>query len=182
MNHAAETWATLVRASVDNKHPWRTPVLCTQGMEGPNARHVVLRKVLPDAATLVFYTDRRSQKMRDLDHCDTVSLVFWNPKSNTQLRVWGTTRVEMDSAQIEQYWARVPDHARRDYATLSAPGSVINTDVDQAHDMSLARQYFTVLSVDVHRMDCLQLSREGHQRWAAERDIQGEWTLQKLVP
>lgn len=172
----------LVRASVDNKHPWRTPALCTQGVDGPNARHVVLRKVLPDAATLVFFTDHRSQKMQDLAQCDKVSLVFWNPKSNTQLRVWGTVRVEADVSQVDQYWARVPDHARRDYATLSAPGSVLNTDSDQAHDMSLAREYFTVLLVDVQRMDCLQLSREGHQRWAAERNRQGGWITQNLVP
>ncbi|MCQ8897293.1 pyridoxamine 5'-phosphate oxidase family protein [Limnobacter humi] len=182
MNHAAETWATLVRASVDNKHPWRTPALCTQGLEGPNARHVVLRKAMPDAATLVFYTDRRSQKMRDLEHCNTVSLVFWNPKSNTQLRVWGTARIENDDVQTEQYWARVPDHARRDYATLSAPGSALNASDEQAHDMSLARQCFTVLLVQVDRLDCLQLSRLGHLRWGAQRNSQGEWMLQDLVP
>ena len=83
MNHAEEIWKTLVRATVDKKHPWRVVGFSTAGLKGPQVRSVILRAVNTDSHQLVFYTDRRSQKMADIAHDSRVALLFWNPRSNT---------------------------------------------------------------------------------------------------
>lgn len=181
MNHAVEIWQTLLRATVDKKHPWRVVSFCTAGADGPAVRSVILRGVDVEHKRLVFYTDSRSQKMTDLQHNAAVALLFWNPRSNEQLRLTGKAYCQTDDTVVNRHWERIPDYARKDYATLSAPGATLNGEV--LHDFSKAREHFTVLEVRAEQMDWLKLDREGHQRagyiWNVET---GTWTETTLVP
>ncbi len=181
MNHAEDIWKTLLRATVDKKHPWRVVSFSTSGPNGPAARSVILRGVLAAERRLVFYTDRRSAKMTDLAHCPNVALLFWNPKANTQLRVCGNAFAESSELIVNDLWLRIPDHARKDYATLSAPGHALDSS-QSGHDLRAARSNFVVLNVQVEEMEWLSLSREGHQRTLFTLDEAGQWQPQALVP
>ncbi|WP_288108895.1 pyridoxamine 5'-phosphate oxidase family protein [Limnobacter sp.] len=181
MNHAVEIWQTLLRATVDKKHPWRVVSFCTASAEGPAARSVILRGADVEHKRLVFYTDSRSQKMSHLQHTQAVALLFWNPRSNEQLRLTGKAYPLTDDTIVNAHWQRIPDYARKDYATLSAPGAATGAEV--VHDFSLARQHFTVLEFQAEHMDWLKLDREGHQRlgFALNRQT-GTWDETALVP
>jgi pyridoxamine 5'-phosphate oxidase len=125
MNHAEEIWKTLVRATVDKKHAWRTVGFSTSGPQGPQVRSVILRSVNADQCQLVFFTDGRSQKIADIEHDPRVALLFWSPRSNTQLRVCGMATLEASEMIVNGFWDRIPEYARKDYASLSAPGSLL---------------------------------------------------------
>jgi len=181
MNHAEDIWKTLLRATVDKKHPWRVVGLSTAGFNGPASRSVILRGVLASDRRLVFYTDSRSSKMTDITHCPRVALLFWNPKANTQLRVCGKASVEASELIVNDLWQRIPDYAKKDYATLSAPGQALETAAI-GHNLDLARTNFTVLNVDVLEMEWLSLNREGHQRTSFTLDASGRWQASALVP
>jgi pyridoxamine 5'-phosphate oxidase len=181
MNHAEEIWKTLVRATVDKKHPWRIAAFSTAGATGPQSRSVVLRGVNTAEHSLVFYTDRRSQKMTDLDHDSRVALLFWNPRSNTQLRVCGIAKPETSELIVNGFWDRIPEYARKDYATLSAPGDALVGD-DLAYDFDMARANFVVLNVKVLNFELLELKREGHVRFRCDLDETGQWIHQNMVP
>lgn len=181
MNHAEEIWKTLVRATVDKKHPWRVVGFSTSGPNGPQVRSVILRGVKPAERQLLFFTDSRSQKMADIAHDARVALLFWNPRSNTQLRVCGNAAPEASELIVNGHWERIPDYARNDYATLSAPGTALHTAV-AGIELSAARDNFSVLKVTVEKMELLQLSRDGHVRVAFLRDTEGVWIESGLVP
>ncbi|HEX4856259.1 MAG TPA: pyridoxamine 5'-phosphate oxidase family protein [Limnobacter sp.] len=181
MNHADEIWKTLVRATVDKKHPWRVVGFATAGPNGPQVRSVILRGASESERQLVFYTDRRSQKIVDLALDARVSLLFWNSRSNSQLRVTGVAAEETDPERVAQLWERIPEYSRKDYATLSAPGQVLQ-DSETGYDMGNARNNFVVLKVEVQSMELLVLQREGHFRIGLELDAEAHWVENRLVP
>jgi len=181
MNHAEEIWKTLVRATVDKKHPWRVVGFGTAGPQGPQVRSVILRGANPDECKLVFFTDGRSQKISDLAHDPRVALLFWNAKSNTQLRVCGMASTEASELIVNSFWLRIPDYARTDYATLSAPGSAIEASIPGLA-LETARNNFVVLNVHVERMEMLRLDRAGHVRQLWARNVEGEWSRKDLIP
>ncbi len=178
-----ETWQTLVRASVDRRHPWRVVGFCTASEQGPAARSVILRKVLPAQRQLVFFTDSRSEKMQHIARCEQVALLFWNPQHNLQLRATGLAAAEQDPARIESYWQSIPDHARRDYGSTDAPGVVLADPGQGGYDLAVARRHFVVLNVVVDLIDSLKLARDEHMRqrfeWSASTQV---WQQARLVP
>lgn len=181
MNHAEEIWKTLVRATVDKKHPWRVVGFSTAGPNGPQVRSVILRSVKPAERQLVFFTDSRSQKMVDIAHDARVALLFWNARSNTQLRVCGNALPEASELIVNSHWERIPEYARKDYATLSAPGTALDS-ASSGFDFSAARSNFVVLNVIVQQIELLQLDREGHVRLAFVPSLNGDWIKKGLVP
>ncbi|MDH4394505.1 MAG: pyridoxamine 5'-phosphate oxidase family protein [Limnobacter sp.] len=182
--HAEDLWKTLSRATVDKRHPWRVVVLSTSGPNGANSRNIILRAVESQRALCTFYTDLRSGKIADITHDPRVSLLFWNPRSNEQLRAWGDACVVNDPKALDLHWSRIPDYARKDYATLSAPGALLTED--QALDITSlrvesARQNFRLIQVQIQRMDYLKLDREGHQRFGLNQENDA-WVFKALVP
>jgi pyridoxamine 5'-phosphate oxidase len=181
MNHAEEIWKTLVRATVDKKHPWRVVGFGTAGQNGPQVRSVILRGANPEERQLMFYTDKRSQKICDIENDPRVALLFWNARNNTQLRVCGIAEQQASELIVNSLWLRIPDYARKDYATLSAPGSVLQTSVTGVA-LETARENFVVLNVKVECMEILRLDRAGHVRIAFALNDSNEWTEKELVP
>ncbi|HEX4842833.1 MAG TPA: pyridoxamine 5'-phosphate oxidase family protein [Limnobacter sp.] len=181
MEFAQNIWQTLVRAKADKKHPWRVLTLATQSQAGPELRQVVLRGVNVDARCITVYTDARSQKINQIAVQPNVGLLFWDARHHWQLRLWAHARAESDLAKRAALWAAIPEHARKDYATLSAPGDVLAPSGSAAINMATAEQHFVVLHFQVHRMDSLVLKREGHQRMALDWQ-QDHWQETALVP
>jgi len=184
---AHDVFQTLVRATVDRKHPWRVTGFCTAGADGPAARHVILRKGFPSERRLVFFTDRRSAKVVDIARCARVELLFWNPQHSVQLRARGLAALETRTAETAAWWATVPEHARRDYGSAAAPGTPVRRE-DPAGggdeiDLTTAREHFAVIEVRVDALEVLTLDRERHQRsrfrW---QEADCEWTSETLVP
>ncbi|HEX4918005.1 MAG TPA: hypothetical protein VFV43_08935, partial [Limnobacter sp.] len=107
--------------------------------------------------------------------------LFWNPRSNTQLRVCGIAAPQTSELIVNSLWARIPEYARKDYATLSAPGDVLSGGT-LVYDFDTARANFVVLNVKVLSLELLELKREGHLRIGFDLDSDGRWLARGLVP
>jgi pyridoxamine 5'-phosphate oxidase len=155
-------WSELQRATVDRHHEWRTPVLASTGLDGlPQARTVVLRAADPSASQLVFFTDRRSPKVAELQAAPTAAFVFWSKRLNWQLRVRVNTQVQTEGPLVDAAWARVSQSAAAgDYLAPHAPGSVLNDPVDHTH----GTHHLTVVTAHIDHIDWLELARSGHRR------------------
>jgi pyridoxamine 5'-phosphate oxidase len=80
--------------------------LSTASGEGtPSARVVLLKGV--DAQGLVFYTNTRSRKGRDIANHPAVSLMFWWPQLESQIRFEGDA-VRVGDAEADAYFATRP--------------------------------------------------------------------------
>jgi pyridoxamine 5'-phosphate oxidase len=80
--------------------------LSTVGADGrPSARIVLLKGI--DAQGLVFYTNTRSRKGRDIAAQPAVSLTFWWPQLESQIRFDGNA-VRVSDEEADVYFATRP--------------------------------------------------------------------------
>jgi len=165
---ATQVWAQLQRASVDRHHEWRIPVLASVGLDGSvQARTVVLRRVDVEAKRLLFYTDRRSPKVLELNANSAATLVFWSRRLSWQVRARVTTRTLDAGPLVDSAWASVAQSpSAGDYLSSAPPGAALRTvSVDPvASDLRSAQHHLAVVCADVLSIDWLELSRSGHRR------------------
>ena len=184
-------WQLLKRGKADRKHPFYTPVFCTLSPTlHPRSRTLVLRNVIRPQAELWCYTDRRSQKALDVTQNPTVAWTFWAPKPQIQVNVSGSTRW-LAEPQAQDLFLSMPQHSRKAYATLSAPGhpqEVPDSGLPENwEDRSLtetnyAAKNFGVLITEMSSMEVLKLSRDGHQRLLGTMQSNKDWHLDWLIP
>ena len=80
--------------------------LSTVGVDGrPSSRIVLLKGI--DARGLVFYTNTRSRKGREIAAQPGVSLIFWWPQLESQIRFEGNA-VRVTEAEADAYFATRP--------------------------------------------------------------------------
>ncbi|MEM6415284.1 MAG: pyridoxamine 5'-phosphate oxidase family protein [Pseudomonadota bacterium] len=186
-------WQSLVRAGVDARHPWRWPVLSTVSQSAPetlrppcvSGRILVLRKAQAKPSQLMFYTDKRSQKVQDIRKVPHVCFTFWDPKKMQQVRLAGDATIVEEGDLWEEHFNCLSKRSWGDYAADHPPGTVIeradpyvqdrkndgtiinNVEKGELNDSLLTkkvRENFTLLVVKAKEIDWLHLRRSGHIR------------------
>jgi general stress protein 26 len=168
----------LHRGALDPKHPFRFLTLATSGAQFPQVRTVVLRHMSPAMEFLV-YTDVRTAKVRDLLETPRVSLLFYHPKKQVQVRVKAIATLHLEDALAQEHWKRVSEKRQSEYKSALAPGTGIETP-DLGWETQSESAHFSVLKFSPLSIEVLQLAREGHLRMQFELAAgwQGTW----LVP
>lgn len=197
----AAAWNELHSAALDKSHPWRVPVLATAAHPGPgaargegrpampaagarpeepvpagaDARCVILREVDRAARSLVFYSDARSAKVRQIDAQGRGALVFWSAHLAWQLRLAVRLEVATAGLAISSRWAQLKmSPAAADYLSPLPPGSPIASPHPRPERST--REHFALLTAHVERLDWLELHPLGHRR--AIVDAQGaRWVV-----
>ncbi|EAR12923.1 Pyridoxamine 5'-phosphate oxidase-related, FMN-binding protein [Polaribacter irgensii 23-P] len=168
----------LVNGHAKKRHPFRNFVLATNENGQPRQRTVVLRKTLLDLS-LVIYTDKRTQKIKDLQKNPEFSALFYDSKKLLQIRIEGNAELITDSAQIASYWHTVQAASRKDYTTSLAPGTPIE-NLDEVGYLA-AENYFCPLRLVPYKIEYLRLQRPNHVRVLFSKTVSG-WTGEFLVP
>ena len=108
-------WQTLLhelhRGALDPKHPFRYLTVATVGEQFPQVRTVVMRQFTADLEFLA-YTDVRSSKVQELLEVPRVSLLFYHPKKQVQVRVKALATIHVMDELAQEHWKRVPDKRR----------------------------------------------------------------------
>lgn len=185
-------WRTLSRGVVDTKHDWHWPVLGTvsQDTTGPQShcRIVVLRGFDVPSRRIEIHSDSRAQKMAQLQS-GNASLLFYDARSRTQVRVQASASVAINNAISQAAWSKLPEHGRTQYMGLAAPGSqqknataVGSTAVGGTVEAGTAA-HFAVIHLTIESIDWLILAREGHQRMSFVWNIATQqFTPDHLIP
>jgi len=159
----AAVWIELSRAARDRAHAWRMPVLATVSDEGlrPDARTVVLREVHEARHELIFFTDSRSDKVRQLKTHPDGMLVMWSPVLSWQLRCTVRLNVSTDGADVADRWERIRNSpAAQDYLSPLAPGA----ELDGTTVADNNGTHFAVVTATVVSIDWLEIDPKGHRR------------------
>jgi len=142
-------------------HEWRVAVLATVAEGLPDARHIVVREIDARERCLVFYTDARSPKVRQIEATPQGTLMFWSQVLGWQLRMQVRLAVQTSGLAVSSRWARLQASAgRRDYLAARAPGSPL--EAPQA-DLG-SRSHFAMIEAQVESIDWLELHPQGHRR------------------
>jgi pyridoxine/pyridoxamine 5'-phosphate oxidase len=168
----------LVNGHSKKRHPFRYFVLATNENGKPRQRTVVLRKIVSDS-NLVIYTDKRTQKIKDIQDNSEFSALFYDSKKLLQIRIEGKAELITDKEQIASYWHTVQEASRKDYTTSIAPGSIIKNP--DAVSYQEKENHFCPVKLVPNTIEYLRLKRPNHLRILFSR-IDTEWSGEFLVP
>lgn len=135
----------------------------------PDARTVVLRKILKKRE-LIFYTDSRSPKVTQFEQNKNAVALLYDRPAQMQLRIKGTIEIDTQSALFESARNQIPNQAKVNYNTLLAPGSsTLNKNPDRTDEVV----HFALLRFHPHTFDLLHLTPEGGKRIEAKNTEHG---------
>ncbi len=168
----AEVWQQLTKATEDNQHAWRTPVLATVNGSMADARTVVLREIDTREQRFLIYTDERASKVPQLLNHPVGTLVMWSAEMGWQLRCRVHLGLEMTGLAASSRWARIKlTPAAQDYLSPLPPGTPLDTTpgslpapAPAPTHQPVPRDYFSVISAKVISIDWLELHEQGHRR------------------
>lgn len=188
-------WQMVGRGVQDRRSAFHTPVLATQGLNGPQARVLVLRALNAAQRSLTFHTDTRSAKLPELDSDSRVAVTFYDAARKVQLRLNGVASVQANNALSHQRWAASRPSSLRCYlgaqpgAVSLEPTSGLPAQLEgrepELQELAVAEVNFAVLQIDVQRMEWLHLHTRGQRRalfsWV-DGSAQSSCTMQWLNP
>lgn len=140
----------------------------------PNVRTVVFRGIQQQTGKLIFHTDRRSEKIRDIEHSPSAQLCWYLAQTREQFRISGCIEVieHNDDYQHDlrfQQWQNLSDSAKLSYFGDN-PGALLGLD-DQYQAQSEAEvdlmplnPNFTLLLLTPILVEHLQLTPTPHIR------------------
>ena len=142
-------------------HEWRVAVLATVDDGQADARSLVLREVDAAERRLVFYTDARSPKVRQIEQSPQGTLIFYSRKLGQQLRMQVRLNVETTGLAVSSRWARLQTSAgARDYLSVAAPGRPLDAPLSELG----VRGHFAMIEAMAETVDWVELHPDGHRR------------------
>ena len=145
----------------DELHELRVAVLATVDDGQADARSIVLREVDAAERRLIFYTDARSPKVRQIEVTPQGTLIFYSRKLGWQLRMQVRLAVETAGLAVSSRWAKLQTSAgAKDYQAAAAPGSPLDAPLA---DLGV-RAHFAMIEAMAETVDWLELGPEGQRR------------------
>ena len=126
-----------------------------------DARSLVLREVDAAERRLIFYTDARSPKVRQIQASPQGTLIFYSRELGWQLRMQVRLAVETTGLAVSSRWARLQTQAgARDYLSVVPPGRPLDAPLSELG----VRGYFAMIEAMAETVDWVELHPDGHRR------------------
>lgn len=187
-----DIWRMLIEGSRDRDDPFHHMVVGTSGDGGAGLRTVILRLADPGSFTLFFHTDIRTDKVREIERDNRLSLLFYDPRRKVQVRASATATIHYQDEVARHRWNASSLSSRRCYLAPLRPGQEVaamshNLPEDLlSHNPSRERseagfENFCAVACEISDIDWLYLRGEGHMR-ARFSLAQGEWRKTWVAP
>ncbi|MFW5766751.1 MAG: pyridoxamine 5'-phosphate oxidase [Bacteroidota bacterium] len=180
----------LAKAEADDLPDYNAMVLSTAGSDMQvHSRNVLLRDILPEG--LVFYTNYQSQKGREITENNRVSLLFFWPSHERQVRIEGSI-MKAPASMSDAYFAGRPRDSQ-----LAAHASAQSEELRNPKDLQAALEraenrftgkpvsrpgYWGGYIVRPHRWEFWQGQESRlNQRFEYRLDENG-WNIRQLQP
>jgi pyridoxamine 5'-phosphate oxidase len=188
-----DCWEQLLRGALSSKSDFHQPVIGTVSDGVCSLRTVVLRKTVTAEKKLVFHTDTRSGKIKDLALNNTVTWLFYSQRHRVQIRVKAKAHILIVTPISREIWHKTPEKSAKSYMTTQAPGTIVPKATSglptefalrepNLIEMNAAVGNFAVVVTQVEWMEWLWLNKSGHRRaqfvYNADFTFKGDW----LVP
>jgi pyridoxamine 5'-phosphate oxidase len=101
--HWADAWIKEATAGEVQRNPTSMTIVTVDADARPSARVVLCKEFVPDPGYLVFHTNYRSRKVKELDQCASVAAVFHWDALGRQIRIEGQA-VRSPEAESDAYF------------------------------------------------------------------------------
>ena len=188
-----DIWNRLLNGSLRYKNVFHNPVVANVNAVGVNMRTVVLRKVLPDKKQLVFHTDIRSGKWKELQQQNNISWLFYDAQLRLQIKLAGIATLHQDDLIADEAWATSTISSRKIYLGEDGPSNKTTFPTDGLPDAyqtagstiiqsKAGRKNFGVVVTTVTWAEWLWLNSQGHRRAAFTYNKDGSFSAHWLIP
>lgn len=183
-------WRNLHEGAAQAEHPFHVGALATRTEAGGAVRAMVLRRADAELRQLICSSDLRAAKVKQLQTCSGSEWMFYDARTNVQIRAGGTTAVHSGDALARAGWETTPRLIQAHYASPLPPGSPRPSSL--ARLGALAQQaaglvdheagwpHFSLLVTTVTSIDWLQITKTGSQH-AEFAWKEGAWAGQWLA-
>ena len=144
----------------------------------PRLRTVVFRGWHKDTS-MIFFTDRRSEKIEHLKSNPNVEILWFFLKSKTQYRFKGEISELRDN---QNYWDTLSDKSKSSWF-WGYPGEKIKANMELNNKVvsKLSKpENFVVLNCAIDSVDILKLEKPIHKRYLCEK--KSEWRKTEINP
>ena len=152
-------WDLLAQGVVNKKSKFHTPTLSTINGNAINSRTIILRKVDNKTKMLFFYSDSRSRKVLNIKQNNNVTVHLYEPRFKLQVQLYGNANIENKTEKTKVIWNDLSDFSKKNYLSEHTPGEKILSldDLKYFKDNDNGFNYFSMISLKVHKLECLQL-------------------------
>lgn len=188
-----ESWQDMQRGAVNSKDDYHQPVIATLHNGLPSVRTVVLRKALPNFKQLIFHTDVRSAKIKDLEANPNISWLFYSQRHRVQLRLGGVATILHSGTLVNEAKANIVAQLNTCYMVHPAPGisseqattglpTELTLRKPTTAEITLSMHNFVMVHTQVQYMEWLWLHHKGHRRAAFYYNDDSLYKATWLVP
>jgi len=185
-------WERLLTGALRADDPMHNAVVANAGAANINMRTVVLRKAIPPAKQLSFYTDIRSGKWAELLQQNKISWLFYDAEARIQIRTGSTATLHQVDELADKAWEETRLGNRKNYlSNLSPSAEIANpliglppavSDNFTKEESEAGRKNFGVVICTIDWMEWLWLGEHGHRRANFVYGEDGNFTANWLVP
>lgn len=174
-----EAWEELNSAASDREHPFRLCSLATCEEPGKTRQRTVALREVTESKSLLFYTDIRSWKIKQLENIPQGSVLFYNQKIALQVFIQGNFKIHTNSKIWKQHVGKVEGKSIYDYNTKYPPGKVIKNpfNINRTDDIN-----FAVLELTPNVIEYLKLKPDTNHLRAMFSKEEDNWEKHFLVP
>jgi hypothetical protein len=121
----------------------------------------------PVARTLRLHTDRRTGKVNEMEREPRLQVHAYDAGAKLQVRLSGVGRIETEGDIADRAWAGSHSRSRTCYRVVPPPGETAERSGPFIHDdadSNPGRDRFSILLIEVHRLEWLFLATPFHRR------------------
>ena len=186
-----QVWKMLQEGAEIARHDFHLGILSTIENGKPQNRTVVLRRVIKENNALIFHTNKRSGKVKEISANPNISWLFYSKENKIQLRLSGTAIIHKKDALFSEQWYSSRLMSRKCYLTEHDPGSSIDDHDDYLtqslkegipteEESELGKINFAAVETVINSIDWLYLKASGHQRTKFtinKNRFEGKWIV-----
>ena len=147
---------------------YNTFVFSSLSLKEVQSRYVVLRNFIEKKHNLIFFTDKRSPKVKSILKNNITECLFYDKFKKIQLRIKTKSFLLEDNDEIREYWDKVPLASRKSYSTKFAPSSILDSGKKGYQKEFLLDDNifsnFCVVENYIKEVDFLSLVSDTHER------------------
>ena len=152
-----------------------------------SSRVMVLRDFCAKKRALRFHSDVRSSKVKILKQNKITSVIGYDPKLKTQIRLQGKSRINHKNKKTEEAWSNSQAISKKCYSVMDGSSKIITAPMKydfHMKDINLEDGYknFSTIEFEFNYLEFLYLQRQGHRRCKFYWDEQGKLSSTWLVP
>ena len=142
----------------------------------PRLRTVVFRGWITDNSMLIF-TDRRSEKFKEIKKNNNVEILWLLTKSKSQFRFKGNANIVQNDSN---YWDKLNNQSKSTWFWPNPGNQFDHSDFEKDVNKEVKPYNFLVFEIKIHTVELLRLEKPIHKRYIWEES--SNWIPQRINP